>query len=169
MWVWHLALAGARLVVPHCSSALAIITKQVGLKCTVLLQRLDAFPSHVPALSSTSWCGRTSRSGEGTRTCCLDQTTLLRCCILVEVTAINRHWQHMRQGFSNLRSTLEVHAALLGCSKSGAATCCPVPFAWCSAMVVKKLGEELTQEYLDVLEFLGAQQGLKVTICQRAC
>ena len=45
----------------------------------------------------------------------------------------------------------------------------PVPFARCSAMVVKKLGEELTQEYLDVLEFLGAQQGLKVTICQRAC
>ena len=36
-------------------------------------------------------------------------------------------------------------------------------------MVVKKLGEELTQEYLDVLEFLGAQQGLKVTLCQRAC
>ncbi len=36
-------------------------------------------------------------------------------------------------------------------------------------MVVKKLGEELTQEYLDVLEFLGAQQGLKVIVCQRAC
>ena len=36
-------------------------------------------------------------------------------------------------------------------------------------MVVKKLGEELTQEYLDVLEFLGAQQGLKVTFCRRAC
>eukprot|EP00891_Asterochloris_glomerata_P004965 jgi/Astpho2/4965/Aster-06700 len=32
------------------------------------------------------------------------------------------------------------------------------------AMVVKKLGEELTQEYLDVLEFLGAQQGLKVIV-----
>ena len=70
----------------------------------------------------------------------------------------------MMQGFSNFTTS-----ALLRCSKICAATCCPVPFAWCSAMVVKKLGEELTQEYLDVLEFLGAQQGLKVILCQRAC